>query len=464
MKINTNASSLAAQTAGKLADRLQAQAMSRLSSGLRINFAQDDAAGLAIGARMTTTIQTSSQLINGISNGISLSQVAEGGLDTITTLLHRMRELSVQSATGTLAESDRMALNLEFQSLNTEINSISYNTKVFDRTPLAPPKQQESSPPTTIGDTLPINQVLTANEQQFNSGLTSLGYIPKGFENVVIHLNSLSNDDDLQIFSSDGKHLLGTPILGNSDQVWTSQGINNATSANNNIMKTENAFNTNATYDNTHLPIDTSYNNDSLPIVNQYNGMTLKFSGDGHPGNAFIETATIDKVTENLVLMVIGNGIFYASGTWTEPPPLELSNAPYSQDTEIVVSAAIGKTPESVTIPGTPADTVSLGTSNSQIATILGAQSALSEVDAALQKVNSYTVNYGVLISRFTSAGDNLQELKMHSTASRSRIMDSDYAVESAKLAKQQILKSASNAMITQANSLPSSILTLLDT
>lgn len=461
--LNTNVPSLVARAAQLNAGRLHAQSMMRLSTGTRVNSAQDDAAGLAIGARMKTAVTASDRLIQDISNGISLAQVAEGGLQNITGLLFRMRELAVQAASETLAASDRTALNHEFQALNDEIDRISRQTQVFERTPLAPLKPLPVVAPVPIGNTSPINNVLTSSNKNFSSGLTSLGYIPKGFSSVTINLDSFGADDDIQIFTTDGKHLLGTPILTNTDPVWSAKGINSAAAANSQIMNTGNAFAAGASYDGSLLPPITSYNVNTLPIVNLYNGMTLSYSGDGHPSGQYPEKVTINTVTENLVVMVIGNGSFSANGTWTEPPAAVISNDPYSENTSIVMSSAFGQAPQSLTMTATPADTVTLGTSSSQIETTNGANAALGHLDAALEKVNEYAVNYGAWVSRFVSASDNLQEMMTQLSSSRARIMDADYAIESAHLAAQKILQEASNAMIAQANELPKSVLSLLE-
>jgi flagellin len=127
------------------------------------------------------------------------------------------------------------------------------------------------------------------------------------------------------------------------------------------------------------------------------------------------------------------------------------------------MSSAFGQAPQSLTMTATPADTVTLGTSSSQIETTNGANAALGHLDAALEKVNEYAVNYGAWVSRFVSASDNLQEMMTQWSSSRARIMDADYAIESAHLAAQKILQEASNAMIAQANELPKSVLSLLD-
>ena len=459
----TNVASQSAQTANKSADRLQSQAMQRLSTGVRVNAAQDDAAGLAIGVRMTSTINAANQLIKGMANGLSLAQVAEGGLQNIAGLLQRMRELSVQAVNDTLASSDRSALNLEYQALNAEIDRISLNTQIFDRIPLAAPKAVPVADPAPIGNTKPIDQVLTAADQSFNSGLASMGYIPKGFRDVTLNLNSFGADDDIQIFTTDGKHLLGTPILNSTDPVWVSKGITSAASANSQIMNTANAFDAGASYDGSLLPPAAAYNINTLPTTQVYKGMTIKFSGDGHPIGQYPEKVTIDVVTENLVVMVIGSGVFSASGTWTKPEPLPPSTEPFSEDTTIVLSAALGQDVKSLTIKATPSDTATLGTANSQIATASGASAAIGMVDLALQKVNESAVGYGALMARLTSAADNLSVMVTQTSASRSTIMDTDYALESAKLATQQILQQSSTAMLAQANALPNSVLSLLD-
>jgi len=398
-----------------------------------------------------------------MANGLSLAQVAEGGLQNIAGLLQRMRELSVQSVNDTLTSSDRSALNLEYQALNAEIDRISRNTQIFDRHPLAAPQAVPVPDPMPIGNTKPIDQVLTATNKSFNSGLTSLGYIPKGFTNVTLNLDSLSNDDDIQIFTTDGKHLLGTPILNSTDPVWAANGITSAASANSQIMNTANAFDAGASYDGSLLPPAAAYNINTLPTTQVYKGMTIKFSGDGHPIGQYQEKVTIDVVTENLVVMVIGSGVFSASGTWTKPEPLPPSTEPFSEDTTIVLSAALGQDVKSLTIKATPSDPVTLGTANSQIATASGASAAIGLVDLALQKVNESAVGYGALMSRLTSAADNLSVMVTQTSASRSTIMDTDYALESAKLATQQILQQSSTAMLAQANALPNSVLSLLD-
>src|SRR6056297_3570099 len=127
--INTNVASLNAQrnlseSSGSLATSLQ-----RLSSGLRINSAKDDAAGLAISERMTSQIRGLNQAARNANDGISLAQTAEGALQESTNILQRMRELSVQSANDTNSASDRASLNDELTQLQQELDRIAQTTE-----------------------------------------------------------------------------------------------------------------------------------------------------------------------------------------------------------------------------------------------------------------------------------------------------------------------------------------------
>ena len=126
--INTNVSATLASNAINRNDRAMTTSMERLSTGLRINSASDDAAGLAIAARMRSQVDGLEQASRNANDGISMLQVAEGAVSEISNILGRMKELAVQSASGTYSATDRTALNLEFQQLITEVDRIAKNT------------------------------------------------------------------------------------------------------------------------------------------------------------------------------------------------------------------------------------------------------------------------------------------------------------------------------------------------
>ena len=127
--INTNVSALRAQNGSRMADSALQTAMERLSSGKRINSAKDDAAGLAIASSMTSQIRGMTQAVRNSNDGISMAQTADGALDEVTNMLQRIRELAVQSASGTYQDSDRTNLQTEVTALQSQITSITNNTK-----------------------------------------------------------------------------------------------------------------------------------------------------------------------------------------------------------------------------------------------------------------------------------------------------------------------------------------------
>ena len=131
--VNTNVASLTAQRSLAKSSGELATALQRLSSGLRINSAKDDAAGLAISERLTTQVRGYNQAIRNAGDGISLAQTAEGGMEAITNSMQRMRELAVQAANYSNTTADRTAINSEFAQLKTEIDRVSSQTKFNTR-------------------------------------------------------------------------------------------------------------------------------------------------------------------------------------------------------------------------------------------------------------------------------------------------------------------------------------------
>ena len=127
--INTNISSLRSQNAGRMADKMQATAMERLSTGKRINSAKDDAAGMAISSSMTASVRGMGVAIRNANDGISLAQTAEGALGEVSNMLQRVRELAVQAANGTYQSSDRDNLQTEVAALQSQITDVVTKTK-----------------------------------------------------------------------------------------------------------------------------------------------------------------------------------------------------------------------------------------------------------------------------------------------------------------------------------------------
>ena len=167
--INTNVASLTAQRTLARSSSEMATALQRLSSGLRINSAKDDAAGLALSERLTTQVRGYNQAIRNAGDGISLVQTAEGGIEAITNSLQRMRELAVQSANYSLTDEDRKAVTTEFDELRDEIKRVAEQTKfngraLLDGTFTAADFQVGAN----VGETIQVDAIT-------NMGYTALG-------------------------------------------------------------------------------------------------------------------------------------------------------------------------------------------------------------------------------------------------------------------------------------------------
>ena len=282
--INTNLISLNAQRNLKASQGDLATSIARLSSGLRVNTARDDAAGLAIAERMNTQVRGMNVALRNANDAISLSQVAEGALGKTGDIFQRMRELAVQAANGTNTDADRVSLNNEFVQMAQEVTR-------------------------TLGGT------------QFNG----------------VSILASTGSNDFQI------------------------GANNSS------------------------------------LIDR-----LSFSNFNWSGNTNITAVT-------------GTAVI----TGTSTPTLQITSA-------------------------------------------ANAQSAITSIDTALTEINSQRATWGSRQSRFENVVSNLMSAVENQTAARGRIVDADYAAETASLSRAQILQQAANAMVAQANQLPQQVMSLL--
>jgi len=176
LSVNTNVASLNAQNNLAKSQNLLTTSLSRLSSGLRINSAKDDAAGLAISNRMTSQIRGLNQAARNANDGISLAQTAEGALDEVTNMLQRMRELAIQSVNGSNSTADRQSLNDEYTQLMAEIDRIASKTtfngqEVLDGT-LGSVKFQVGA---EAGDTITVSINASMDSGGLSIDTTSIG-------------------------------------------------------------------------------------------------------------------------------------------------------------------------------------------------------------------------------------------------------------------------------------------------
>lgn len=460
-------------------DSMLAQAIERLSSGLRINGAKDDAAGQSIANRMLSSINADGVISRGMDDAISLAQTAEGALNEVSDMLIRAKTLAIQAATGTLSDADRISINNEYQNILAGITHIAETTEIFGQYPLA--TDNPIYPPQLIGDVSPLNAKfpVQGNSYAFTSGIIPLAYIPAGATDITITINSLGMDDDLQLFTRDGKHLVGTPLEGaDADYVWVSHGINDDATATNALMTEQNGFASGASYDGSQL-VEGGASWDYTGETLNYNGMNITYSGDGDRyedstnggyndgtnGSNMIERITLDNVTEDLLVVVVGNGSFTSSITWGNlPTPTATPAVPpkQSRDIDVVTSANFGDTLKTTTIKPTPTDLKTLNLDNTDMTTQAGASQSMARLDAALEKVSSYRGQYGAMINSFESHKSVLSQQSIALQASRSRIQDADYAAEASRLAKAQIIAQGQTAALKIANQSTQTVLDLL--
>ncbi len=433
----------------------------RLSSGLRINSAADDAAGSQISTRLETSQISSKQVARNLNDGISYSQIAEGALTEVGDMLKRMRQLSVQAQNGTLSAADRQALDAEFQQLKSEINNIAYETEAFGRHPLtdSPPEVENV---TSIVDAYANGVTLSGQP----SGVRSIAYLPAGLTGVDIAIDSLSMDDDIQIFTPSGGHVVGTPFNSgfaphnSQDAVWN--GVNLPSQ----LFLTSNGYTANASY------------NDSLLMTQgsqQILGMNFTFTGDGDylnsdptngnngtvgSGESQIERVTIDRVTTPLIISVVGSGSYSITPSWTgyDAP----SDYSAEGDLRITTTTATGQAQQFIEIPKTPATTEDLGISDLALDPIAAAEAALAQTDIASAQVAEHRATYGASINSIQSSLRSMHKQQEAAAAAKSRISDADYAAETADLTKNQILQQSAQALLAQNSQRPNLVLSLL--
>ncbi len=420
--------------------------LERLSSGLRINSAADDSAGLQISNRLASSTNAHTQINRNLNDGISYAQIAEGGLQESAALLQRMRQLSIQSQNGINSDSDKFALDKEFQQLKLALNAIAYNTEAFNGLPLVGDEDLLSDNVPSLGDT--FSQGV---EQSMISGLRSIAYIPAGSSNVEIALNDNGANDDIQVFTTNGKHLVGTPL---TNATWASKGITSGADLSSSFFLVENGYDSDAAYDDSDL----------LTVgAGTVNGNIFNFSGDQQPSST-LESLTIGSTTEPLIISVIGNGSFRVTADWDSLGEESAGNSFSLGPVDITASNKAVQGTEYIELTKTPATLESLGIADTSIANSANAKDAITKLDSAINSVSESRAFYGAKMNQMSSAYRVNAQMNVNVEASYSQIVNADYAQETARLTQSQIIEQASLSILAQAKTNDEQVLGLLDT
>ena len=473
--INTNINSLTAQRNLGMNQASLSNSMQRLSSGLRINSAKDDAAGLAIADRFTSQIRGLTQAGRNANDGISLAQTAEGALGSIGTNLQRMRELAVQSANATNSASDRAALQQEVSQLSSEIDRVATQTQFNGINLLDGSFGGGASGQFQVGanngQTIQLAQVASAKSsalgsyQGYNNATLSIGTASAttAAASVTVGttsyaLGTIANDAKAFAQAATSAGVPGltvtantTTVLGQTQAITgTANGvativINGATI---NLQEPGDAAGNRAA---AVTAINAQSASTGVTATDIGSSLTLK-AADGR--NVTVDTFAAGGAT----LATEADWGLVASSATPAGASLNVSYiAPTGNAGALTLTgpAAALLTSQAVATTGTAISAV-------DISTVTGATAALSSIDAALAAVNSSRATLGAIQNRFTSTIENLATTTENLSASRSRIQDADFAQETANLSRAQILQQAGTAMVAQANQLPQGVLALL--
>ncbi len=476
MTVNTNIAALNAQrNLGKTQGMLN-RSLARLSSGLRINSAKDDAAGLAISTRMSSQIRGLNQAARNANDGISLAQTAEGALQETTNNLQRIRELAIQAGSSSNSAADRASLNEEVTLLVAEIERVASTTSfngqmILDGTFGTQSFQVGANAGQTISISMTSARstalgvgsgssysssvdgaVLTAATALTAGGVSINGYqvgasVSDGVSSASATGSALAKANAVNAISGD----TGVTATVNATTVTALAG--SAASAGTGIII--NGITIDDLTAGTDARFNASENVAAINEVSAQTGVTAALD-DATTGNYTLTAAD----GRNIVVTAtsLGGSGLTAVSTYGD---FDLSS---SSTTGITVAG----TQATAAIFGTDAVTATVtttagaGVSSVSISTTAGATSTLTIVDAALATISTMRGSLGATQNRFESTIANLQSVSENLSAANSRIMDADFAAETANMSKAQVMQQAGVAMLAQANMLPQSVLSLL--
>jgi flagellin len=492
--INTNISSLNAQRNLNTSQTSLSQSLQRLSSGLRINSAKDDAAGLGISERMSTQIRGLNQATRNANDGISLAQTGEGALAEIASNLQRIRELAVQSVNATNSDSDRSALNAEVQQRLAEIDRVSAQTSFNGR------KLLDGSFGNAVfqvganaGETISVG--LSTSMRQASIGAiastTSTGVAAAIAGTAAVPTTTVAPgaftaatlaDTEAFTLSVGGVTVYTRTATGAESitgAILTGDSLGNGTGGLGNATVVSNLAAAGITFTGDFTTGDVVFSDaqgDDIAVT-----MSQGVAADGAFANAFVATHTNGTAavagaaqtyagTANLSITVGTNTAVGITGTATTAQQLaDLINDQVDGVFASVTTAGevTLESGEALTISGDQAfglatAAVAGSLSGATVTTVAASNTMIQRVDAALTSVTDLRATFGSIQNRFESVIANLTASAENITAARSRIQDADFAMETANLTRAQILQQAGVAMLAQANALPNNVLTLL--
>jgi flagellin len=466
--------------------------MQRLSSGLRINSAKDDAAGLAISDRMTSQIRGLNQAARNANDGISLAQTAEGAMQEATNILQRMRELSVQSANDSNSATDRSSLQKEVNQLQQELDRIATSTefngkKLLDGSFSAQTFQVGANKGNTISFSIGNTRSTNIGNYALNNtgtmnGATALAADFAAATSLVLDTENLTVTGSLGTTTLDvAAGASAKAIAAQVNGASSSTGVE-ATAVTNAKLSglTQTGTYTFSLFGSNSTAVDFSVNLASTTdLTGLVDAVNAKTSSTG---------ITAAKDSAGAVILTNKDGYDIGIQNWTgagnitatglddklavKGSAVALTGATATTDSTRIGGTLSFNSAKSYTVTSAAtggifgATTANNGTlaavGSINIGTQSGATNALASIDGAISFIDQERADLGAVQNRFESTIANLQNISENISAARSRILDADIAQETSNMTKQNILQQAGVSILAQANQTPQLALSLL--
>ncbi len=492
--INTNMFSLNAQGKVGAAEGTLATAMERLSSGLRINSARDDAAGLAISDRMSSQVRGLTQAVRNANDGVSLAQTAEGALQESGNIMQRMRELAVQSANETNSASDRVNLQKEVSQLQTELNRIAntttFNTKnlldgSFTNAKFHVGFEANQTINVNIGDargtSIGTNYLSTGAGTANAAAATAVNGVAAG----TLDVDGALGSSQITVGAATSARDIAAAVNAESDTTGVTasaasyailevnatgsvafdlegqnegDGIRVATTIGDNTDITDLAKAINDVAGKTGITASLSDDNSQILLENS-EGYDISIA---NVGATAMDLTGVEAVGDRAV----GEDAFAAGSAAGAAVTMAATTGVGTVAGTVAFDSAksfsITASDASLGAAATPTVSTLNDVGSVDISTQEGANAALNVLDGGLAFVSDIRADLGAIMNRFESTMNNLNNVVENTTAARSRITDADFAKETASLSRAQVLQQASMAMLAQANQQPQQVLSLL--
>lgn len=513
--INTNISSVNAQRNLNKSQGALQTSLQRLSSGLRINSAKDDAAGLAISNRFTTQVRGLNVATRNANDGISFAQTTESALDEVTTALQRIRDLAVQSANDTNSASDRKSLQAEVGQLVSEINRIA-ETTTFNGAKVADGSLKN------LGFQIGANAGERVSVKGVNAKASALGSQPGsvqttfdsgnaagGSQSVLeIRIGSSTSATTVDVTSAaNGGNVTGADVanLTNTESDSYGTGFAKSLAERINTLRSNGVEGLEGVYASAKTTFDYTDAGASANASQAYVGAGTLDNGDLQINGVDIGPVEVQQKDANGALRNAINAKSDITGVkaslddngrlvlTAEDGRDIVANVGDANTTDVLWGGGDAETGFTLTalnnnvstgeLTISAQDTINIGTetgnlantdatndnvqavgtiANADITTVEAANITMKSVDSALAQIDSFRADLGAIQNRFESTIRNLSAVSESLSAANSRIKDADFATETAELSKNQVLQQAGISVLAQANALPQQALSLL--